>query len=277
MFYFGPRQCCYWGDNAWLETVEFIDSKNNFIALAAELGVDVPETLCFDRRADVTVSELRRVVYPCYVKAAVSMSGVGIYRCDDEELLLEALAMFDSGTPVQLQEELDAIAFLKLHYRVVGREIVRLAVSEQIVDGSDCRGHRVPAIHEPWGTVEPVAEWLAGRGIKGVFTIDIAVVQTGQGPRFRAIECNPRFDEASYPAAIAHKLGVAQWSAVTLQTCFRSLADIDLTGIEFDPDRAVGVVIVNWGAVLEGRLTVLLAGTARQQQLLRSELDRRLW
>ena len=39
VFYFGPGECRYWGDRAWSDTVEFINSKNNFMALADELGV----------------------------------------------------------------------------------------------------------------------------------------------------------------------------------------------------------------------------------------------
>jgi len=133
VFYFGPQQCCFWGDNAWLETVEFINSKNNFIALAAALDVDVPFTLCFDRSGDVAATDLQHVVYPCYAKAAVSVSGVGIYRCENEEQLLEALALFDADVPIQLQEEINAVSFLNMQYRVIGKDVVRLATSEQIL------------------------------------------------------------------------------------------------------------------------------------------------
>jgi len=276
VFYFGPQQCCFWGDNAWLETVEFINSKNNFIALAAALDVDVPFTLCFDRTGDIAASDLQHVVYPCYAKAAVSVSGVGIYRCENEEQLLEALALFDADVPIQLQEEINAVSFLNMQYRVIGKDVVRLATSEQILDGFAHQGNRVPASHEPWDSVEPMAEWLRDQGIKGIFAFDVAVVQTDRGLRFPAIECNPRFNGASYPTAIAHKLDIPEWSAMTFKTRFRSLADIDLAGIEFDPVTGVGVVIVNWGPVLEGKLLVLLAGTVRQQQLLRLELEARL-
>jgi hypothetical protein len=276
VFYFGPQQCCFWGDHGWLETVEFINSKNNFIALAEELGVDVPATLCFDRPGDVSASDLQHVVYPCYAKAAVSVSGAGIYRCENQDQLLEALALLEADVPIQLQEAVDAVSVLNMQYRVVGKDVVRLAASEQILDGFVRRGDRAPARHEPWKSVDPMAEWLMERGIKGLFAFDVAVVQTERGLRFPAIQCNPRFNSASYLTAIAHKLDIPEWSAMTFTTRFRSLADIDLQGIEFDSRTGVGVVIVNWGAVLEGKLLVLLAGTPKQQQLLHLELDARL-
>ena len=276
VFYFGPHECRYWGDNAWLETVEYINSKNNFIALAGQLGVDVPHTLCFDDAAQVTDGLLSEMVYPCYAKAAVSVSGVGIYRCRDAAGLRRALARFGPGVPIQLQEEVQAEAFLNLQYRVIGKEVIRLAVSEQILDGYVHQGNRVPAGHAPWASVDPLAHWLGEQGIKGVFAFDVAVVQSNRGLRFSVIECNPRFNGASYPTFIAQKLDVPEWLAQTFTTRHRSLATIDLKGIEFDPKTGVGVVLVNWGPVLSGKLLVMLAGSPRQQDALKLELAARL-
>jgi hypothetical protein len=276
VFFFGPQQCCFWGDNTWLETVEFINSKNNFIALADELGIDVPNTRCFDRASDVSDSAIGGLEFPVYAKAAVSVSGVGIHRCENAEQLRLALASFDAGLPIQLQQEVRAVSFLNLQYRIIGKEVIRLAVSEQLLDGFSHQGNRVPASHEPWETVEPMAQWLADRGIKGIFAFDVAGVQSRRGLRFQAIECNPRFNGATYPTAIAHKLDVPEWSAVTFKTRRRKLADIDLSGIEFDPQTGTGVVMVNWGPILQGKLQVMLAGTVEQQKMLRLEMAVRL-
>ena len=276
VFYFGPEECRYWGDHEWMETVEFINSKNNFKSVAQELGVDVPQTLCFARAADVTADDLRQVVFPCYAKAAVSVSGVGIYRCIDVAELQRALAAFDPEVPIQIQEEVVAETFLNMQYRVVGKQLVHLAASEQVLDGFAHMGNRVPACFEPWAAVDPLAEWLVERGMKGVFAFDVAVVHGEYGVRFPAIECNPRFNGASYPTAIAHKLDIPEWSALALSTRHRSLAAIDLRGIEFDPASGEGIVLVNWGPVLEGKLLVLFAGTPDRQRALQAELKRRL-
>ena len=276
VFYFGPEQCHFWGDHAWLEAVEYINSKNNFIALAENLGVDVPKTLCFDRASEALAADLGEMVFPCYAKAAVSVAGVGIYRCETENQLRDALARFDDDVPIQIQEGVEAVSFLNIQYRVVGSELVRLAASEQILDGFAHQGNRVPASHEPWTSVEPMAQWLVEHGMKGIFAFDVAVVQTKRGLRFPAIECNPRFNGASYPTAIAHKLDIPEWSAMTLETNHRSLSGIDLSGIEFDPRTGTGVIIVNWGPVLVGKLLIMLAGSPAQQAALRLELETRL-
>lgn len=276
VFYFGPHECRYWDDTRWMETVEFINSKNNFMALAAELGVPVPQTRCIDSVRVITPQVIQETVFPCYLKAAVSVSGVGIYRCADEAELTEALGRFDPDVPVQVQEEVITETFLNLQYQVSGKRLVRLEASEQILDGFVHQGNRVPARHAPWEVVEPMAVWLQTHGMQGIFAFDVAVVQTDQGLRFPAIECNPRFNGASYPTLIAQKLKIPAWSAVTVATQYRALADIDLGGLEFDQQTGNGVILVNWGTVLVGKLVVLLAGTPEIQQSLLLELRKRL-
>jgi hypothetical protein len=276
VFFFGPQECCFWGDNQWMETVEFINSKNNFIAVAEALNVEVPDTRCFDSAADVSDADIRSTVFPCYAKAAVSVSGVGIYRCRNGAELHHALARFDEGTPIQIQEEIVADTFLNMQYHVVGKRLFHMQASEQILDGFAHQGNRVPARYEPWSVVDPLAEWLLERGMKGVFAFDVAVTRTADGVRFPVIECNPRFNGASYPTAVAQKLDIPEWSAVSLHTRHRALANVDLSGIEFDPATGQGVVLVNWGTILAGKLLVLLAGSPDYQASLLAQLRLRL-
>lgn len=69
--------------------------------------------------------------------------------------------------------------------------------------------------------------------MKGIFAFDVAVVQTDKGLRFPAIECNPRFNGATYPTLIAQKLGIREWSAFACATQQRDLEDIDISDIAF--------------------------------------------
>lgn len=276
VFFFGPEERRHWGDHMWLEAVEYINSKNNFMALANELGVDVPRTLCFDSVTDIGPDARERITYPCYLKAAVSVSGVGIYRCENEAELLDAMERFERGVPVQVQEEVKTETFLNMQYRVIGNDVIRLAASEQILDGFVHQGNRVPASHEPWDALDPMAYWLKDRGMKGIFAFDVAIVQTDKGLRFPVIECNPRFNGASYPTVIAQKLDIPEWTAINESTKYRNLAEIDLHDIEFDRKTGEGVIIVNWGTVLVGKLVVLMAGSPAYQEALAVELAARL-
>ena len=276
VFYFGPREYTHWGDYQWLETVEYINSKNNFMALAEQLGVDVPQTLCFDSVAEIDAQAVSAMRFPCYLKAAVSVSGVGIHRCADEVELRTSMQHFTPGIPVQLQEEVVTDSFLNLQYLVTDNVAVRLIASEQLLDGTAHQGNRVPVTHEPWSEVDVMADWLVERGMKGIFAFDVAVVETAQGLRFPVIECNPRYNGASYPTLIAQKLGITQWTAVTLRTRHRTLAAIDLSDIEYNADTGEGLVIVNWGPVLAGKLVVLMAGSPDYQDALAVELEARL-
>lgn len=276
VFYFGPEEHRYWHDDAWAETVEYINSKNNFIALANLLGIDVPDTRCFTGKSLISAADISAITFPCYLKAAVSVAGAGIYRCTNEKELYEAFAAFTDDVPVQIQEELVTDTFLNLQYHIDSQELVRLAASEQILDGFSHQGNRVPPSFSPWNVVEPMAEWLMERGMKGIFAFDVAVVQTTEGLRFPAIECNPRFNGASYPTLCAHKLGIGEWTAMTLPTRHRTLSDIDLSDIEYNSTTGEGLIIINWGTVLEGRIAVLMAGSRAYQEALAVELEARL-
>jgi hypothetical protein len=276
VFYFGPEECKAWNDPAWLEAVEFINSKNNFMSLAAELGIDVPQTRCFDSVDEISELDIVSFNMPCYLKAAISVSGVGIYRCANREQLRDAMKEFSSDVPVQLQEEIRTGTFINLQYRVIDDRLVRLAASEQILDGCAHQGNRFPSRHEPWEAIEPMAIWLKERGIKGIFAFDLAVVETPGGIRFPAIECNPRFNGASYPTVIAQKLDIPEWSAQTFRTRHRKLSGLDIGDLEFDMETGEGLVIVNWGTILKGKLVVLMAGSPEYQQALKQEIQHRL-
>lgn len=65
----------------------------------------VPRTLCFADVAEIGDGDIANIEAPCYLKAAVSVSGVGIYRCGDEAELRDALTRFAPGIPVQVQAE----------------------------------------------------------------------------------------------------------------------------------------------------------------------------
>jgi carbamoylphosphate synthase large subunit len=259
-----------------LNIVEFINSKNNFMQSANKLGIDVPMTLCFDAKSSISVDDLKDVTYPCYLKAAVSVSGAGIYRCTNRTELFENFRKFDSNTPLQIQEEVITNTFLNLQYKVVGKEAIRLAASEQILNGFVHQGNRVPATHEPWHIVDSMAEWLVEQGMKGIFAFDVAIAQTTSGLRFPAIECNPRFNGATYPTLVAQKLGITEWSALNFSTKYRSLDKIDLKDIEYDSRTGEGAVLINWGTVLEGKLVILMAGSYAYQEALKLELEARL-
>lgn len=257
-------------DSDWYDVVRYINSKNNFVELAHQLNVAVPPTECFADRTKL--GNLEAFSYPCYVKLAVSDHGVGIVRCENSADLLNAIEQFPKGKPFQVQAEIQASAFLNLQYRVTSQGVIRSLVSEQILDGCVHGGNRYPTLHQPWHVVDPMAQWMFEKGMKGTFGFDVAVVDAPEGPVYLAIECNPRYNGSSYPTEVAERLAVPSWCSETLHTDYRHLAELELGDLEFDPATKTGVVLVNWGTIQAGKVTVLLAGTPVQQ----AEFSRRI-
>ncbi|WP_242477056.1 ATP-grasp domain-containing protein [Halochromatium glycolicum] len=276
VFFFGAAEQRVRPDERWHQTVDYINSKNRFMDLADNLGVPVPKTLCFDRVGSIDNNAVDAAPYPCYLKAAVSVSGVGIYRCEGPQQLRAAITAFDPGVPVQIQQEVLTDSFLNLQYEATDGQAARVAATEQVLDGCVHQGNRHPVPAPPWEQVDPMAQWLVEQGIRGLFAFDVAVLDGRADTKHLAIECNPRWNGASYPTMIARKLGIDYWLARTFPTRHRMLADIDLSGIEFDAATGTGVILVNWGPVLVGKLLVLLAGDPDQQQHLERALGQRL-
>jgi len=261
-------------DRKWYDVVHYINSKNNFMDLADQLGLDIPQTYRFDSKGKV--GDVNAFQYPCYVKAAISVSGTGIFRCADPEELHEALNQLEPEIPIQIQEEIKTNLFLNVQYEIKNHKLHRLAVTVQVLKGYAHQGNRFPASYEPWASVEPMAEWMMEQGMQGIFAFDVGVVESEQGLRFMPIECNPRYNGASYPTVLANKLEITEWVALNMDTKARSLSDINLSGIEFDPLTNEGVVIFNWGCIHAGKLGVLIAGDIQIQNVLTSELESRL-
>ena len=263
-------------DSDWLNVVGLINSKNNFMQKAQALGVSVPKTFCFENKAAIADKDLEQFPYPCYLKPAVSVDGAGICQCANQEQLTQVVRALPDELPLQIQEALTASSFLNLQYQVTEDGLKRLAATEQILEGYAHCGNRYPSTHQPWETVDPLAEWMVQQGMKGIFAFDVAVVEEEDKIRYLAIECNPRFNGASYPTGIAEKLKLTSWSSETFTTQYRSLDELDLSDIEFNPQTDTGVVLVNWGTILVGKVSVLLAGSVAQQNDLRAILKQRL-
>ena len=75
---------------------------------------------------------------------------------------------------------------------------------------------------------------------------------------------------------IAQKLDIPEWSAMTFKTRYRKLSDLDIKDLEFDMKTGEGLVIVNWGTILQGKLVLLLAGSPDYQDALANELRCRI-
>lgn len=276
VYYFASHECRFWGDQAWLNSANYISSRNNFISLARQQGVDIPDTRCYQNKRLIEDNDIASFPYPCYLKSSLSSTTAHLTLCRNEEDVTDAVAAFRNNTSLQVQKALSAEAIVNLQYQVINDEIHRISACEKIQDQQEHRNYRSPALLEPWDTVEPIARWLRNHGMKGVFSFDVAIVQTEQGLRFQAIEATPHFNDASYPALIAQRLDIPEWRTITLETRHAKIADIDLSDIEYEAYTGEGVIIVNWGTIKVGKLTFLLAGSREYQEAVLEELKVRL-
>ena len=274
VFYYGKNEHQYWGDKKWLSTVNYINCRNNFIALAKELGVHVPKTVCFNRISEIDFDKLKDIGYPCYLKSTTS--NIKSYRCHSKAELIQAMKQFSNTKPVQVQAEINPLSIINLQYRVTENDVIRLAAIEYVPHTLSYKAYRVPAIHKPWRTVETLAYWLKEMGMQGIFSFKVAVVKTEFGLSYSVLKCTPHFKEVTYPALISQKLDIPEWMTLKISTKFNQLDDINIQDIEFNHQTSEGVIIVNWGGITNGELTLMLAGTEAHQKILAAKLEARL-
>jgi hypothetical protein len=110
---------------------------------------------------------------------------------------------------------------------------------------------------------------MADSGMKGVFAFDVAVDASGNP---FVLECNPRWNGATYFTRVAQRLGVEFWTGRNCATRFRTLAGIDLGDCEYRPGKSSGAVIVNWGTILLNKLGILLIGDEQERMVLDRQL-----
>lgn len=246
-------------DNQWLQAVNDANSKNCFIKLCEELGIPTPHTVCFDSVAGFSDQKFPP---PLYFKGDVSVSGLAVTRCETEKDLLLAMKVLKPGEGFQLQEEITALAYLNIQYEVECNVLKKLAITEQILNGNSHNGNLYPSEFSVWEVVDPLANYLFRNGMKGVFAFDVAI--TKEGPL--VIECNPRFNGSTYPTKLASKLGISSWLATSVELNSDVLDELNILDLEYDAQTQTGIIVYNWGCVLNRKLGVLIAADSREKQ-----------
>ncbi|MEI7891246.1 MAG: ATP-grasp domain-containing protein [bacterium] len=272
VFFFGKKAHAARPDKKWFDVVEKLNSKNNFINICKKMKVAVPETWCFDSKSKV--GEFSKFPYPCYLKIAVSVSGLGVVRCQDAQVLERELSIIDDDVPFQIQKDVNAFAFLNLQYRKNGK-LERFLATEQVLKGCCHAGNAFPTDFQPWHFTDKIAQQMVRNGMKGYFAFDIAACKENGSIKYYAIECNPRYNGISYPSNIAKKINAKKWVAKKISTNKTSLSDFYLGDIEFNKNSGEGVVIVNWGCVTEKEIGVLFVAPSQyRQEVLEEKLQK---
>jgi hypothetical protein len=265
VFMFGREAHGVRPDEKWFRMTGLTNSKNGFSSIVQELCLPAPGSVPLEGAGDSRA--LDAVSYPCFLKRDVSANGIGVWRCSNPGEVLALTAVHEG--PFQLQEEVEAVVFLNVQYEVVTGTACHLATTEQILCGFQYQGNKHPAGYDVRRVTDKVAQWMADSGMKGVFAFDVAVDASGNP---FVLECNPRWNGATYFTRVAQRLGVEFWTGRNCATRFRTLAGIDLGDCEYRPGKSSGAVIVNWGTILLNKLGILLIGDEQERMVLDRQL-----
>jgi carbamoylphosphate synthase large subunit len=251
-----------------------MNSKNSFITLCKEYEIPIPETYCY-YAGEIPID--LQLSYPLYLKYDVSAAGIGVSKCCSPSELNESIYLMSSKIAYQLQEEIagDKVTVLNVQYFACNNgHAHRVAVTEQVTNNNIHMFNKYPSVYNPFSLFDELANVIAQKGVRDMFTFDVVAVEKGGRVKYIAIECNPRWGTASYPVRIAQKLNIQQWNAVDLETNKKDLSKINLGHLIYS--KGSGVVFVNWGCISDRKVGVLIAGDSYDHNEILQELKRRV-
>ncbi len=257
-------------DEARLEATRSVNNKNDFIAHCQEAGYPVPDTLIV--REGTKPDPSIELPLPVYVKAARSSTGVSIFRAADRAGFEKSIRQV--GSEYQIQAEVpNTLAFLNVQYRAVGSTAVHFATTEQILNGFAYAGTQFPSQYDSRELTDPLADELAQQGLGEIFAFDVAVTPD----EMAIIECNGRWNGASYPTTIARRLGIEEWTTHSQATELEHPKDIHIDDLAYDQGHGYGVIVVNSGFMAtSNEVSVMLAGPLEAREELGAKIRERI-
>lgn len=295
VFLFSDTDHALWPDAVRLEATRQFNDKNWFLRWCRRHGFPTPTTRFYTAGTSPKRPWWhRRATY--YVKGAVSASGQQVIKCLAWSDVVAAVSQMDGDYQVQVALAPDAWLNVQYHFEPDG-SATHLATTKQVLEGNVHAGNRYPSQADPRHITDDVARLAAEAGLSGVIAFDVpAQVRFGRLGRrlvayaqrtnrawltrrltkFWLLECNPRPNGSTYFTIPANCLGAREWIGKNITTRHTSLAAIDwpaLRELEFSAGRGTGVVIINWGPILQGKLGVLFIGDPDEQARLEARLS----
>jgi len=269
------------------DNLEAVTGRKSDSARLLDLsGMTRPYTVVCRSRSDLP--NPATLPFPCYLKLDNdSRFGLGVRHCRDSSELLAGIASIrgDHGFLVQADScrHLPANGHPPAVYQLTGKlDPVRGSVQYggvvKVVSHRRLEPAEYDVAQSIYEQTAKLVRYLLLRGRAGKFNLKVAAVKREKGYTLEVIDLNAGYTRADYYLSAAERIGARHWTAVTLDTNQRRLAEISLPDLEYRPGlNSEGVLVVNWGSIHQGGLGVLItAASADRVASLENELKSRL-
>lgn len=150
---------------------------------------------------------------------------------------------------------------IEVHYQLESGTAEYLGTTERVRTEGELA--HVASGHDVRYITDVLAQRALTDGLRGYVTFSLGVAcLSGGRKKYLVHSCYPGCREPLYAAvAVARLSGVrGGWEYRVIGTKYRCYDELPLRGIEYDPDRGTGVLVIKWGTLLWGHLGVLLVG-----------------
>ncbi|MFA5994710.1 MAG: hypothetical protein WC823_07175 [Parcubacteria group bacterium] len=287
VFFFGKEAHAVRPHMDRLHATEFFNNKNNVIELAHSLGVQTAQTDMFSSVNEIDLAKYRHMQFPLAVKIANSVSGLGFEKCDSFDQLVtvvDRIAAIPTETPFQIQPFLDGSIFFSAQWWINGPlNFAPITGTQNFIEGDanhagNWGGWKIPH-QELFDFTHSMTEAASLFGLCDWVGFDVALHQ-GQ---FYLMECNPRYTGAAYPYVAVQKLfGKKEaletfWAHKNYAVNRSSIDGFHLNGLEFDPKKQEGWIVINPGPLTVGDGKVGMLWIGEKENYLQAEDELRSW
>ncbi len=287
--------------------------KHQFRQHAEDCGLELPpgESVRVNRRdamEDTRMLPLARAADKYFgvtgrviIRGALGASGSSVFVVGDRGELRKCLRTIDRQrhTDFYLVEPFYDVVVspnIGMFIDPRDRQIFCVSISDQIFDEriqhrGNCYPSQAKLIHPMIATAKSSCEWLRDQGATGYLGFDFCeYIRPGTNERnFFFAELNPRFNGATYPAHLFHRLKaqfnhhkIARWHtfrSLTMPTSLSSFTALQRSceDLLFDGQRSVGFIPYNVGLLQHGKMMLVMIGeSTREVVSLENEISRRL-
>lgn len=272
VFFFGGYADGVRPNQKRLDGVQTLNSKVDTLNIAQKLGVKIPFTLNFS-----SINEVCSSLCPSIgvIKIANSVSGLGFLRYFGLDDLEKKLSLVPQGVDFQIQEYLPGADFLSFQWWIDQWGIPwPMTGTCNFIEGDANHSGNWGGQLIPHQTLEnftrPMVNKASQLGVRDWLSFDVALYQG----EFYLIECNPRYTGAAYPFVALMKLLGHQkaqeifWASKSYKSSLSGIDQLDLGGLEYDPQKKQGWVPINPGPLSVGdkRIALMYVGNPEKYQ-----------
>ncbi len=278
VFFYGPDAFKVRPNCARFRSTKLFNNKVKCFEVAWSLDCPTPITWQFSSKNQI--QDCSDFLFPVAIKIGNSVSGLGFSVCRTREELEKTLDLVPENEDFQIQVFSKGAKFYSMQWWGSDNGIaIPITGTCNFIAGDanhlgNWGGVKIPHKELVLFTAK-IAHTAVTNGLRDWFSFDVME----HNGKFYLLECNPRYTGAAYPfialtKLLGHKKALKVfWAHKTYPSSFKSINQLDLGELEYNPKKEEGWVAINPGPLSVGDGKISLLWTGPEEKYKKAEDD----